>query len=262
MATYSIAECRTPPALGERDLDLRWKLGMGRAVRPGRDPVCIESGRSQLAMKLRSLSSSVAAIVVALFVHGAASASVVLSYTGNNFDSLSVSGTSSYPEYNFADHVTVSLELSTALAANFDGYVTPLSFLMEDGINSLSQANVTNSYFRFSTDAAGAITAWHVGGQLDLAPDAVFTLNTINYDFGGCLVRQDFGDYLICGEGSTAVNCESFGTRYYRTRGAVYQNPGTWVSAVPEPSTLPLMLVGLGALAGVAGVRRPRLGSR
>jgi len=214
-------------------------------------------------MNLRSLSSPAVVIVVALFIHGAASASVVLSYTGNNFDSLSVSGTSSYPEYNLADHVTVSLELSTALAANFEGYVTPLRFVMEDGINSLSQANVTNSYFRFSTDAAGAITAWHVGGQLDLAPNAVFSLTTINYDFGGGLVRQDFGDYLICGEGSTAVNCESFGTRYYRTRGAVYQNPGTWNYAVPETSTLPLMLVALGALASVAGVKRPgRVGDR
>lgn len=210
-------------------------------------------------MKFRSLSHPVTAVAAALFVHGAASAAIVLNYTGNNFDSLSVSGTSSYPEYGFADHVTVSLELGVALAANFDGYVTPVSFLMEDGINSLSQANVTNSYFRFTTDAAGVITRWHVGGQIDLAPDAVFTLSTINYDFGSGLVRQDFGDYLICGEGSTAVNCESFGTRYYRTRGALYQSPGTWSYAVPEPSTFALMLVALGAIARVDKGRSARL---
>ena len=90
-------------------------------------------------------------VAVALSALGAASASadVIYSYTGDFFDEA-------VSPYTKSDSVTASVTLSTALGDNLSfTSVTPVSFTLFDGVQTLTNSNSSTSLFQFSTDAKG-----------------------------------------------------------------------------------------------------------
>jgi len=93
-----------------------------------------------------------------LSASAAASAQVTYDYTGNPFTLTAPIG-----PYTTEDRVTASVVFAAPLAANLSlATETPESYLLYDGVQTLTSANSTLEVFQFSTNAAGAITGWDV----------------------------------------------------------------------------------------------------
>ena len=179
--------------------------------------------RGAIAVGILSLSG-------AFLASTAASANVILNYTGNDF--TTVSG-----PYSTADAVTGTLTFSGPLADNLTLVSTitpPLSFSFTDGVQTITNSSVGSMgpYFHFQTDSSGNITAWSV---TVIAANDSSEIFTSNYP----AVVADEGN-LYSGEALVGFGRDS--------------NPGTFsVVGVPEPITLSLFATGL---AGAVAMRR------
>lgn len=174
-------------------------------------------------MRLMKLAS----VLVATFAASPAGASVVYTYTGNNFTSVFSSG------YTTSDSITGTLTLSSALPSSLTtltnevGLVTSYSF--SDGVNSFTTGccdTGNQTIFEFTTDASGNITNW------------IVTLETDDNHTGD-----------LTTEGGTSAFDQSLvdGALGGRNDGS----PGVWTlqsvaPAVPEPASWALFLSGFG----------------
>jgi hypothetical protein len=161
-------------------------------------------------------------------------ADTVYTYTGNNFDNFDYANTS----YSTSDFISLSFDVEAPLAANLSTVMlTPTSYTVSDGVETLNQMTVSESIFIFSTDASGNINDWNLVFEILDEDRAILT-----YWHPGLI---DGGDASLNGFGDGAWNVNS---------------PGTWTSSTTPPSTVPepstLLLLGSGLLATRGMIRR------
>jgi MYXO-CTERM domain-containing protein len=181
-------------------------------------------GRWEGEMNFTKLATGAAlALGIALLSSPAAHADVILTYTGNDF--TSVSG-----PYTTADRVTASINLAIPLADNLNlAPVTPLAFSLGDGVQTITNAPIrTDSSFAFTTDATGTIIDWRIDVRVVALPNDIVTT--------GGPAGQGIDEGII-----DPVQV-----------GSVFGDPGTWTtsaSAVPAPPLSNLAAFGVLGLA-------------
>ncbi len=183
-------------------------------------------------MKCSKLTRLKTAIAVATLASAAAisnaDASVILTYTGNNFTSVSGS-------YTTSDHITGVIELASPLGKNLSlADVTPTSFSFSDAHQTFTEAtSLSLVNFEFSTDGSGIITGWAITLQMGSKEDAI-----------------DTGNFPVLVADLAGLNSDN--------AGGVGNNPGTWsvrTDSTPEPLTVSIFGAGL---AGAIAMRRRR----
>ncbi len=192
-------------------------------------------------IKLYSLS------VLALITTSSVDASILYTYTGNNF-------IDTYGNYNTSMTIMGSMEFSSALGSNLSNEnVSPLQFSFNDGLTTINNSNLwnDNSYFRVSTNSSGNIVDWNIYLHTPIE-DPMFAgattegIRTSSYGDSGwiitCTAMRDGG----CISGPT--------TDYGSTVNPVYDptDPpyvsGVW-SVTPVPLPAAIWLFGAGFLS-------------
>jgi hypothetical protein len=174
-----------------------------------------------------------------------AAATTVLTYVGADF-------TFRGGAELFGDRLTATIELADPLGANFTGAASWVSFVISDGVHTLSAPFHSTQTF-FATNGAGQIVNWRVGASVILSSDSSIFLSTTNdlpLQFGYAGATNDSADHNV----GPSLDGISFAESY--------PSVGTWTtttladpSAAPEPAAWALMIAGFG-LAGTALRRR------
>jgi hypothetical protein len=179
----------------------------------------------------------VIAAALSAMAPASSSADVIYTYTGNDFQAAS-------GPYTLTDKVTGTFELAAPLGNSVGPVsITPEAFSFTDGVNTITNLNddgQANQFFAFiKTDQSGIIIEWDIllngaGGQL-IESDHQFDAA------GGTFTSTDQG----VSNGGSANN-----------DGA----PGIWAvtTAVPEPSTWAMMLLGFAGISFMAYRRKSK----
>lgn len=181
---------------------------------------------------MRLIKFAAAAVIAQVAMFGASSANaaqVIYGYTGNNFTSVFASG------YTTSDKITGTITLSSALPDSLtiltDETALVTSYSFSDGVTAFTNPccdTGNQTIFEFMTDASGNITNW------------IVTLET-NDNHTGDLTTEGgvsaFDQSLVGG----VLGGDNTGS------------PGVWslqstTSAVPEPASWALLLLGFGAM--------------
>lgn len=174
-------------------------------------------------------------------------ASVVYQYTGNTYNSVLTGNI-----YNKTMSVTGFLELADPLSPDSTSAVTPISFGFGDGATIITNSDASDSFFQFTTNAAGNIIDWHVLVATDY-PEATQlgdTRTTIT-----AAVGSDSATVVECSVISTATIGGDPGACVMHALIDVAWNSasGEWVAPpIPVPAAVWLFGSGLLGLIGVA----------
>jgi hypothetical protein len=158
----------------------------------------------------------------------AAQADVVYDYTGLDY-------TVAFGSYTTSESVTGTFTLAAPLADNLnDAIISPVSFSISDGLQTITNANAATSAFTFSTDATGNLTNWVI---------TLTTSNTgggaIDIDGPGSGTPGDQVEYQNNSPNSSFAESIGSGT---------FTEVAPTPSPVPEPQSWALMLTGLALL--------------
>jgi hypothetical protein len=172
--------------------------------------------------KLKTLAGMAASC---LFVFATALPAEVYSYTGLDY------GTVSGLTYSTSESVNGTFTLASPLDASTTAAVTPISWTVTDGVNTLCDVCGGSSLMGIvlTTDGGGNISDWYFEA----------TNTGIDIYSGG-----------LTAEGQNPINTD------FATTGGVTGTstvPGTWAdttSATPEPGTLAMLLAGSVLLFG------------
>jgi hypothetical protein len=167
-------------------------------------------------------AQGIGVLLLAALCAPGAKATVIYTYTGNDFTTVIGS-------YTTADFVSGSFTVSSQLAANLSlAPITPLTFNFTDGTQVLNNSTSVSQTFDVSTDSTGDITSWDLALVILAGGDYIYTINN-----SGTI--EDVGQ-------------QNFSNPDLYTFGSNSNNAGTWI-ATPEPSTVSLTSMALLALA-------------
>ncbi len=191
------------------------------------------------------MTAGFALFLTVLFVPTAGADPITYLYTGLEFNQFDLDGpvpgaTNLIFSMTFDGFLNVSTDYAWE---NGVALLSPtpalLSWSITDGANPITDLdldlNTDASLFVLATDALGQITAWEILVQKSLV-DGQIVLGSLNAPTG-------IVDATTLAVGSTTY--ESF----------IEGSPGSW-TVVPEPSSIALLILGLGAAA--LGVRRKK----
>jgi hypothetical protein len=165
------------------------------------------------------------------------------SYAGNPFTNFH--GSDSCPsECSITGYFVVAGPPPTNLSGSdtqFQFDVTPLNYSFSDGLVTATPTNSNFDFFSISTNGAGEIVSWTIRLFTPPCEGCVFT--------GTQLLTSDIEDITIVAPAAVDF-------------AAALQNPGTWSitvnSAVPEPSTWAMLLIGFAGIGSAAYCERGR----
>jgi hypothetical protein len=187
------------------------------------------AGRSMRKLCLSILPALLLGAGIAGFGAATAEASVVYTYTGNDFTTVE-------PPYTVNDKVTGSFTTSTAIAPSVTlDPISPIAFSFSDGVQTVTDATSgQTSTLEISTDSSGNITEWFI--LLNFPGGQIFTGNS-------AITVTDAGTNF-----PTVSQAENFGS------------PGQWTmaGAAPEPSTWAMMLLGFAGIGFLTYRRKNR----
>jgi hypothetical protein len=173
-----------------------------------------------------------------------ASTITTYSYTGNQFANFH--GVDACPpECSITGYFVIAgpapVNLSgPAFDAQYQFDVTPLTYSFSDGVVVATPANSNFDFFSISTNGVGQIISWTI---------RIFTPPYLGGTYNGTqLLTSDIEDITI-----VAPSAVDFA--------AALQIPGTWdvtTSAVPEPSTWAMMILGFAGIGFIAYRRRSK----
>ncbi len=196
------------------------------------------------------------------FIHAiSANASVIYTYTGNNYNSF-VSTELVLPQpYDSSMSVSGFIELETEIGANqlIDGHgLVPLDFSFSSGVITIDFTNAGGVFLDFATDASGNITEWNLYFVDD--PTGLTLGGELHEIFSTFTTDDIFVGYLDIGETSYCKNLDAQGRcRFSDYHRGISEIPGTWtVSNVPVPAAAWLFGSGLVGLIGVAGRKKQK----
>ena len=193
-------------------------------------------------MVSKSIIGAVCACLAAVSLN--ANASVIYSYTGNNFDSFhsqNNSGEAIDSIYDTSMQVTGFIQFETLLLPNLNNaLLVPINAIFSDGLITISFFNGSpwNS-IKVSTNESGSITDWTIilTSALDMLTfeEVAMSITALPvFDTGG----QSYCTDTTC---SVTENHQAY----------VMGNPGAW-AVVPIPAAIWLFGSGLIGLVGLA----------
>jgi hypothetical protein len=178
------------------------------------------------------------ALAAALAPLASAHAAVTYAYTGADF-------INAHDPFTTSEHVTGTVTFATPLASNLNlanAFPNITAFSFTAGPETLTNLtyNPSFSQFEISTDATGAVTAWHIDIGLGGGGDFILNNNWLG----------SFGDQVAVGANFVGDANFDPGEAFALNRTAAS------FAAVPEPASWALMLGGFGLVGGVMRMRR------
>jgi cyclophilin family peptidyl-prolyl cis-trans isomerase len=196
-------------------------------------------------MKLHLVAACAFASLIAVVSPASAS---VYTYDGKPFTSV-VDGPNIDGSYTTSLEVDGSFSVNGSLQANLSNQdITGLvqTFSFKDGRGSITEANNDDAKTQFfvSTDASGNITAW----KINLSTPAPSAGQQSHRILASNSILGDLGQITQCNNDGCASP--------YNESAYVRGNFGTWTtdisSAVPEPSTWAMMILGFAGVGFMA----------
>lgn len=204
--------------------------------------------------KLRLLSVVCACVLPLVVINPVQAVPVQYSYAGNDF----TANNDPKPMCNFGDagcfsHITASIALSTALAAN-QGLttITPDAWSISDGMTTITdQTAQTDGFSLFGplqvgTDGSGKINEWRfivqrLSGTTQLEDELIFmqTINSSGANDSTAYCRVPNGTFCDTAATISVINA------------------GSWTMTTPLPAAVWLFASGLLGLLGITRRRRP-----
>jgi hypothetical protein len=202
-----------------------------------------------------------------LLIAQLANATVIYDYVGKPFTTI-VDHEIPAGTYTTSMFVTASLTFANPLAANTPyvlfNFLTPLAYTISDGRQTFDGSKITDELIVvLSTDAGGNISRWLVDAENTFTGwkpgDKSFLISTVNVDNPNDHHEADqgFQQYCMYYVGDFC-GLDTYDQGYNQSYDPKQPAVGTWtmrtvgdsVSAtVPEPSTVPMLSLGLIGLA-------------
>ena len=206
-------------------------------------------------MKIR-MAGVVCATILGFLVTAPANALVKYKYLGNPFDpALSLDETpppGSYDDTMFVNGVFAVAAPIVPLLPLTDISAAVLKYSFRDGRQTLTEANSDILSFLISTDSGGVPVSWSIFLFADFPTQSVgeeqrlISTNNLPDPNPFLAFVTDFGSIGTCNSVAFSI-CDPFTVT--ADIGANEFDPGTW--AIPEPSSLALIAVGIIMLGGL-----------
>ena len=138
--------------------------------------------------------------------------------------------------------ITASFTIDQLLTASYSGDFTPSSFVISDGIYTITQDDAPQTVFWVATDSGGDISEWEIAAQTVLSQFSLTHGVMIDSTCKPAAQTRDMSLDNVCGDSSDyeqiqmCVESSTPEPPGYSQMAHVLDTPGTWtVSQDPEP---------------------------